>query len=102
MSNETEGRSGAQQLDSKAVNLGFLSEIDAQYPVAAWFVKAELFMFLLTTVLAVLGKGMLLLPGFDIWMFHDFYLLTWMFMYTLGATGIGVGIMYLLWRLFAK
>ncbi len=102
MSNETEGRSGAQRLDSNVLSLDFLSELDAKFPVAAWFVKAELFMFAITAVLAVLGKGMLFLPGFDIWMFHDFYLLTWMFMYTVGATGIGVGIMYLLWKFFAK
>lgn len=102
MSNETEGRSGNQRWDSNVLSAEFFAELDAQYPIATWFVKAEVFLFLVAAVLSFLGKGMLIWGGLDVWIFHSLYLMTWMFMYTIGATGIGVGIMYLLWKFFAK
>jgi len=102
MSNETEGRSGTRGRQWGGSSLEALAELDKQYPVATWFVKAELFMLGTALVLGTLGKGFLVLPGIDVWMFHELYLMNWMIMYSVGAIGVGVGIIYLLWKFFAK
>jgi len=102
MSNETEGRSGTRGRTWGGSSIDTLAELDKQYPVATWFLKAELFMLLTAVVLGSAGKGFLVLPGADVWLFHEFYLMNWVLMYAVGAIGIGVGFIYLLWKFFAK
>jgi len=83
-------------------DLDVFAEVDTQYPVATWFVKAELLLLYFALNLSIFGKGMLFWGGSNIWMYHDLYLMAWVTMYTLGATGVGTGLIYLLWKFFAK